>query len=263
MKEMIEIIRSAGELIRDAHIAADDITSKEGRANYVTRYDVKVQEYLFEKLSEVIPQASFVGEESPENQKIGEGYTFIIDPIDGTSNFICDYRGSCISVGLALDGQMIRGVVYNPYADEMYYAERGKGAYLNGQRLKIRDRTLSEGLVSFGTATYDPELTEPTFCLARAALERSMDVRRLGSAALDICNIAANRIVLFYELSLSCWDYAAAWLILEEAGGILTTVDGEAADLNRKRSVMAAVPTAHKEFLPVAAGIRAKGNFEW
>ena len=255
LESIKQIVIDAGELIRHVHATPEDITSKEGRANYVTRYDVMVQDYLFSRLSTLLPQAAFIGEESVGQQTIGQGYAFIVDPIDGTSNFIAGYHYSCISVGLALNGQIILGVVYNPFNQEIFWAKRGHGAWKKAAyseeitRLQVIDRPIRDGLVCVATAPYYPELTEMSLLLARKLIEKGTDIRRLGSAALELCHVADGRSVLFFEMRLSPWDYAAAWLILEEAGGVITTMDGQAPNLNIKHSLIAGTPMAHAEFL--------------
>ena len=137
IKAIESIVRQAGKIILSADLKQSDIYAKEGPTNYVTEYDIKVQKFLIEKLSAIVPGSSFYGEEEmEENQhRVGEGYTFFIDPIDGTTNFMFDYQFSCVSVGLAENGTMIAGWVYNPYADRMYHAVKGQGAYLNENRL--------------------------------------------------------------------------------------------------------------------------------
>ena len=241
--------REAGKIMLDAHPAAGQIDEKEGHANFVTAYDVAVQKFLLGRLSAILPEAAFLGEEGDGDRTVGEGYTFIVDPIDGTTNFICGYQQSAVSIGLAKDGEIALGVVYNPFREEMYWAEKGKGAYLNGNPLHVRDRGLQEGLVCFGTSPYNPEFWDRTFRAVRELLPRTMDLRRQGSAALDIAYVAANRNVLFFECKLSPWDYAAGRCILEEAGGVLCTMEGEKADFNRVSSILAGEPAAVREFL--------------
>ena len=131
-----------------------------------------------------------MGEEEVGKHYTGEGYLFVVDPIDGTTNFIKGYHASTISVGLLKDGEPVLGVVYNPYRDEMYTAEKGKGAYLNGEALRVSEDTLSESLVAFGTAPYYEELWERSFNLAQVFFTQSLDVRRSGSATIDLCDVA-------------------------------------------------------------------------
>lgn len=250
-----KIVVDAGELIRCVQATPEDIMSKEGRVNYVTRYDVMVQEYLFLRLQQLIPEATMIGEETAEERNAGDGYAFIVDPIDGTNNFIAGFHYSCISVGLALDGKVIMGVVYNPFNQEMFWAERGQGAWKKAAysdvvtRMQVIDRSIRDGLVCVATAPYYPELTEKSLLLARKILEKGTDIRRLASAALELCHVADRRSVLFFELLLAPWDHAAAGLILEEAGGIVTTMEGSTTDLNVKHSLLAGTPTAYAEFV--------------
>ena len=248
LQTIIDIAKRAGAIMLSAKVSAEDIASKEGHANFVTRYDVAVQQFIERELSAAFPGFAFFGEEGDDNKKVGSGYTFVVDPIDGTSNFICGTRLSAVCIGLAKDGEPILGVVYNPYQDELYYAEKGKGAYLNGERLTIVDRELKNGMVCFGTSPYNPELTDRTFNAAKALLPRCIDLRRHGSAALDICYVAANRFVFFFECILSPWDHCAASVVLREAGGILMTMDGDSADLNVKTGIIAGTPKAVAEF---------------
>ena len=244
-----EAAREAGKIMLDSHLTEGQIEEKEGHANFVTAYDVAVQKFLAGRLPEILPEAGFLGGEGDGSQKVGEGYTFIVDPIDGTTNFIVGYQMSAVSIGLAKDGEAVLGVVYNPFREEMYWAEKGKGAFLNGRPLKIRDGGLKDGVVCFGTAPYNPEYWDRTFKVMREILPRTLDLRRQGSAALDISYVAAGRNVLFFECKLCPWDYAAAKCILEEAGGVLCTMEGEKTDFNRVSSVLAGTPTAVKEFL--------------
>lgn len=248
LEQIKELVRQAGALLLEAAPEELEISSKEGHGNFVTDYDVRVQELLFSRLKELLPGAAFVGEEGDGPISVGKGYTFIIDPIDGTTNFICGYRFSAISVGLALNGEAVLGVVYNPWSEELYWAQRGEGAYLNGKRLQLRNRPLSEGVVCCGTAPYNLELTDQTFDVMKTLFLHSMDIRRQGSAALDLCYLAAGRNVLFFEWKLSPWDFAAASVIIREAGGVLTAMDGGEASLCRKGSVLAGTPRAVEEF---------------
>ncbi|HHW47361.1 MAG TPA: inositol monophosphatase [Clostridiaceae bacterium] len=255
LAKIVDIVKEAGKLIMNV----DDmqIISKECAFNYVTKYDFTVQEFLFKRLKEILPEAEFLGEEDNNGpKKVGDGYFFVIDPIDGTTNFICNYKFSAISVGLAHDGELVLGVVYNPYMDEMFYAEKGKGAYLNGERLHIRNRSLSEGILCFSSSPYNRELREPTFRLAQELSYHSMDIRELGTAALSICYVAANRNVLYFSLLLSPWDYAAASVIVKEAGGDVLTVGGEHPDINKKTSLVVATKTAMKEFFEISKYVK-------
>ena len=250
LKEMIDIVKRASRIILDADRIQYTIKNKEGRANFVTEYDVKVQEFLYRELKQLYPHAAFIGEEDKENNEevAGEEYCFVIDPIDGTTNFIFDYQHSAISVALLYRGEAAAGIVYNPYLDEIFYAERGTGAYVNGRRLCMEDHLLENGLASIGTCPYYREKADETFILARKLYDRVLDVRRSGSAALDICYVAASRLVIYYEMLLSPWDYAAASLILQEAGGRISTMERKELSFDKGCSVIAAAPSAYEAF---------------
>lgn len=233
------IVREAGEILISAVAIETTVEEKSGRANFVTAYDKKVQDFLFEKLAEVLPQAVFIGEEQEEHAALSEGYAFVIDPIDGTTNFMKGYNVSCISVGLLKDGQPDIAVVYNPYLNEMFQAIQGQGAFCNGKQIKVSEHALSEGLVLFGSAPYNEELAEKSFALAYKLFTHSLDIRRSGSAAIDLCNIACGRAEFFFEMLLSPWDYAAGSLIVKEAGGEITDMEGKELAFDKKCSVAA------------------------
>ena len=207
-----------------------------------------MQEFLFKELGKAFPDAQFIGEEG-ENDFSTDGLRFIIDPIDGTTNFMQDYRCSCISVALCNDNDVVAGVVYNPYTDELFSAEKGKGAYLNGDRISVSERPLSDGLALFGTSPYHPENTDETFSLLRKVFDFSRDIRRSGSAAYDICMIACGRCEVFFEKSLQPWDIAAGTLILKEAGGIALNYQGRDINFSTPIDVVFANPKAYKEFI--------------
>ncbi|MCD7981980.1 MAG: inositol monophosphatase [Clostridiales bacterium] len=233
------IVRECGDIILQADRGHVGVDAKAGHANFVTTYDRQVQKILQEKLLKILPEAVFVGEEEDIHASIQDGFAFIVDPIDGTTNFIRDYHVSAISVGITKDGERCIGVVYNPYLDEMFTAKRGEGAYLNGKSIHVSNRALADGIVIFGTAPYYEEYAEESFRLACDYFRKCADVRRSGSAALDLCNVAAGRAELFFELALSPWDHAAAGLIVEEAGGTVTTMDGKPVRLDTLCSVKA------------------------
>ena len=248
LKKITEIVKEAGKIVLSAHNQENTITAKEGKKNFVTKYDVAVQEFLFRELGKAFPDAQFIGEEG-ENDFSTDGLRFIIDPIDGTTNFMQDYRCSCISVGLCKGNDVIAGVVYNPYTDELFSAEKGKGANLNGNRIKVSERPLSDGLALFGTSPYHPENTDETFSLLRKVFDFSRDIRRSGSAAYDICMIACGRCEVFFEKSLQPWDIAAGTLILKEAGGIALNYQGRDISFSTPNDVVFANPKAYKEFI--------------
>jgi len=247
LDEILQITKKCGKIMLSALNIEASVTEKSGNANFVTAYDNIVQQALFEGLQKILPEAVFIGEEEKEQKELGDGFTFIIDPIDGTTNFIKGYKYSSISVGLLRNREPYMGVVYNPYLDEIFYAKKGEGAYVNQQQIHASQHSLAEGIVVFGTAPYYPELTNDTFALMRSLFDQALDIRRSGSAALDLCNIAAGRCELYYEYRLSPWDYTAGALIVMEAGGKITTISREELPYGKSCSCLAGGQPAHEQ----------------
>ncbi|MGN0263711.1 MAG: inositol monophosphatase family protein [Oliverpabstia sp.] len=239
--EVEMIIRHAGKMMKTNSPSIDSVHSKEGIANYVTDYDVQIQEYLIRELNHLFPDCSFFGEEDTNgnDHSTKSGFCFFIDPIDGTTNYIFGYHHSCVSVGVSYDGEMIAGFVYNPYVEEFYSAIRGHGSFLNRQRLYSKDNTLENGIVAFGCARYNEGDTDALFQITKELYLNSLSIRNGGSAALDLCRIASGSNVAYVELKLQPYDYAAASVIIEEAGGVIGQVDGSAITLNEPCSVLA------------------------
>lgn len=250
LEEIVEIVRKAGEIYKNAN---DDlgISIKSSGVDLVTKYDKLIQDFLIEKLSALLPEASFIGEEGDDNKELTDGYCFIIDPIDGTTNFVKGFQHSAISVGLTKDKELFIGVVMDPDLNNIYYAERGKGAFLNGKPIHVSDCDMEKSLVLFGTCPYEHELAHRTFELTEQVFYKAIEVRRGGSAALDICYVAAGKADLYYELILRPWDWAGATLILQEAGGIATTADGEPLDAGEIRSYACGNKKNLKEFYEI------------
>ena len=240
--------REAAELILHAHgILAE---TKSGRRDVVTEYDRRVQALLMQRLGGAVPGAHYFCEELDERDRLDAEQLFIIDPIDGTMNFVHGFHHSCISVAYAERGEVLIGVIYNPYMDELFSAIKGGGAYLNGRPIHVTDEGLAGSVVCYGTAPYNPELTDETFETARKLYAASLDLRREGSAALDLCTVAAGRAGLYFELKVSLWDYAAGDLIVREAGGVCSRIDGSPFPTDGSRTGIAAgSPKAMEEFL--------------
>ena len=239
ISEIEKEVRICGQRMREARCGEGDIGVK-GKADFVTKYDRMNQEYLAERLPRLLPGSVFVGEEEDIHASIAEGFAFIVDPIDGTTNFIRDYQASALSVGVTKDGAPYAGVVYNPYLDEMFTAQIGKGAYLNGQPIHVSDRDLGNSIVVFGTALYYRDLADEVFSMAKRYFDKSLDIRRSGSAAIDLCNVAAGRTEIFFESKLSPWDYAAGLVIVSEAGGAVVDYEKKRPSLSEKSAIFAA-----------------------
>ena len=239
LKDICAVVREAGALVRDAADIAAHTHEKTSVRDLVTDYDVAVEARLKKDLLSLLPEAVFLGEEEKERQDASRGWAFIVDPIDGTTNFTRALRQSAVSVALARDGRVEYGVVYDPAKEELFSARRGGGAFLNGQPISASGRDLAHGLVIVGSSVYYRELAAPTFRTLEFLFDRAMDFRRLGSAALDLCYIACGRAEMFYEYRLSPWDYAAGSLIVEEAGGCTADMTGEALPIVLPSSVWA------------------------
>ena len=254
MNDISELAREAGQIILEGAGHARSRRSKEGHANFVTEYDARVQQFLIARLQQLLPNAHFVGEEDgaavflPEYE---DGYTFVIDPIDGTSNFMKGYQPSVTSIGLLKDGKPWMGVIYNPFSEQLFTGLIGVGAWENGIPIHTSDDSMADSLITMGTTPYYEELARKSFDLGYAYLSRCIDIRRSGSAAWDMCMVASGRIGMYFELRIHLWDYAAAACILEAAGGKVTDAEGKPLSYRDKTSVVAvSVGIAKENYLP-------------
>jgi myo-inositol-1(or 4)-monophosphatase len=253
--EIMRIMRDAGKIIVAPSV--EDIqgsinVKNEDFSNLVTFYDVAVQKYLIKELSSLCPTAAFLAEEDDKSSVTDSGYCFIIDPIDGTTNFTRAYRYSAISVALAKDGKVIFGAVYEPYHKEMYHAIRGEGAYLNGEPISVSKNTIEHSIASVGAAPYyKNEIGRAVISVTEQLYYACMDFRRIGSAALDLCFTAAGKFELFCELRLSPWDFAAGALILTEAGGSATDEHGNELNPFYPSAVLASNGVTHPDLMKI------------
>ena len=250
-----DIVRNAGNIMLGVSgvESNDDVYEKNGDANYVTVFDLKVQNYIMSEVKSICPDAVFIAEEK-ENDPIvlQNDHCFILDPIDGTTNFIRNYKQSSISLAMVSNGKPVIGIVYNPYLDELFSATLGGGAFMNGAPISVSDRKLSEAVIGYGTSPYyKDELGKKTFDTAYAVFRNCADLRRTGSAAIDLANVAMGRIDGFFELRLSPWDVAAGCVIVKEAGGLLTDFSGNEIDFSAPSSVVAAPHDLHRELMNV------------
>ncbi len=225
LSQIVSAAREAGRMMLEYRDAA--IHQKEGHFNFVTDTDVAVQRYLQKELLSLLPDGRFFAEEQ-ENDPLTDAPTFVVDPIDGTLNFMRHRNASAVSIGLLENKQPVMGVVYNPYADEMFTAEKGKGARLNEREIAVSQAPFDQAIVSIGTSPYDAELARGTMTAATQFLLRGGDLRRSGSAALDLCDVACGRSDIFFELRLRPWDVAAGSLLVTEAGGVFRSLGHDA-----------------------------------
>lgn len=243
----LSVIRKAGKMMLDPAPAA--VTQKGGSANFVTERDTAVEAFLKKELTALCPKAEFFGEESGGKDAC---ISFVVDPIDGTTNFIHGSNRSAVSVALQVCGQAVLGAVYNPYAEELFFAEKGRGATLNGKPIHVSGRSGESAVIGVGSSPYDKAVTgEKTLRLIHDVFFATGDIRRTGSAALEICDIACGRLEGYYEMTLQPWDHAAAGLILTEAGGIISDMEGNPLQLAHKTSVLAANAAMYPTLLEI------------
>ena len=226
------------------------ISAKEGHANYVTNIDCMVQAFLEKALLQLLPGSLFIGEEK-ENAALTDAPTWIVDPLDGTTNLIHDYRMSAVSIALCENRQPVLGLIWQPYTREMFFAEKGRGAFLNDRPIRVASTPFSEALVSFGTAPYNEELEETGIAMAAEFLHLCADIRRTGSAAMDLANLAAGRTDAYFEMRLKPWDYAAGSLIVQEAGGRIQMPLVSSLDYSRSTAIVAGTPAVMDQVMDV------------
>lgn len=236
IQQIKSIVKEATELMQTNTF---EISQKEGFANIVTSSDVAVQNFLCNKLSEIMPGSGFLCEEE-DMWDTSHEYTWIIDPIDGTANYSRGIAQCAICVGLKHNAEMIMGVVYLPMAGEMFYAEKGKGAFLNDRQIHVSDRPFENSLLCTALPVYHKEYAQTCSEIITEAFARCNDIRRFGACAPELCYLAMGRCELYFEYLLSPWDYAAASLIVTEAGGTITSIDGSPLKLTQKGGVIAA-----------------------
>lgn len=245
--EIIELVKKTKTFV-DNRAMADHVKVK-GLADYVTQVDTNIQNFLARELSRIAPEIQFLGEEEGLHEMGSDTY-WILDPIDGTTNLIHDYQHSTVSLGLYSKGEIVLGIIYDPFREDVYYARKGGGSFLNGKQIHVSGaKTLSETIVAFGTAPYQKELAEENFRRLERVYAKSQDIRRTGSAALDLAYVACGRTGGFFEIRLQPGDFAAGMLLVTEAGGKITDFEGNPLNLLRPGSVLATNGEIHEELL--------------
>ncbi len=232
--KVIEIVHEAGKIF--GHSSRAISVEKDSKENYATEADLEIQSFLKKRLTALIPGSSFLGEEGDYTK--GE-YTWIVDPIDGTVNYSRGIGLSVISVALVHYDEVVVGVVYNPILDETYHATLGNGAFLNNERITVSGRDFEHSILCIAWSVYEKKWSKMCFDIGMEAYRSCEDIRRLGSAAYELCLMARGSAELFFEMRLFPWDYAASSLILTEAGGRICSVDGP-IDLFDQCTVVAA-----------------------
>lgn len=252
MNEIIKAIRELKPTLMNRELSGS-VTEK-GRADFVTAVDTSVQAILREKLLSQYPDSGFMGEEGEHKAVDLSGKIWILDPVDGTTNLIHDYKMSAVSLGLLDCGEPVMGIIYNPFTEELFYAEKGRGAYLNGERIRVSgEEHMLNALIAFGTSPYDKQLADVNFRMIKEAYLRSGDIRRSGSAALDLAYIACGRIDGFFERNLKPWDYCAGICVVNEAGGRVTNMHNGAVTFDKNSDILASNGKIHDELMEITA----------
>ncbi|XP_018613012.1 inositol monophosphatase 1-like [Scleropages formosus] len=241
----VAVAREAGAVIRDALQNDMMIMCKSSSVDLVTKTDQKVEELIISSIKQKFPTHSFIGEESVAAGHLcalTDNPTWIIDPVDGTTNFVHRFPFVAVSIGFAVKKELVFGVVYSSVEDKMYTGRKGKGAFCNGQPLQVSDQTdIKQSLVvsEFGS-NRDPEVVDKILTTMQKILCIPVHgVRSIGTAATNMCLVASGSAEAYYEIGVHCWDIAAASVIVMEAGGVLMDVEGGPLDLMSRRVVAA------------------------
>ncbi len=243
---MIAAARKAARVLQRDYGEVENLqVSLKGPSDFVSATDRKVEQILHEELARVRPDYGFLMEESGKIEGADKTHRWIVDPIDGTTNFIHSIPLFAISIALERDGDLVAGLIYNPISDELFYAEKGIGAYLNDRRIRVAGRQdLTQAVVSCGIPHAhrgDPDQFGRELQAVQAQVS---GIRRTGAAALDLAWVAAGRFDAFWERGLSPWDIAAGIVLIREAGGMVSDVDGK-PDVLKTGNILAANTTLH------------------
>ncbi len=244
---LVTLSKEAGEILKQGYGKEHEITYK-GPINLVTEIDRKAEDLLIERILSAFPDHSIVAEEGGLYEGRND-HRWFIDPVDGTSNYAKGFPIFCVSIGYAYKGKMTLAAIYDPIRDESYFAERGAGAFLNGDSIHVSktDRLIDSMLVT--GFPYDMEKKENNLNHFVRLSHEVQTIRRLGSAVLDQAYVAAGRLDGYWEIGISAWDIAAGTLLIEEAGGVITTVKGEKDYFKPPFDIVAANPALHPKLL--------------
>lgn len=249
LKTAIEAAHHAGKYIVDniGKITEKDIACKQ-LSDFVTRIDVESEKIIIEIIKKKFPNHLFLAEESVVAVDRGI-YKWIIDPLDGTTNFIHGYPVFSVSIALKYYEEIILGIVFDPTREELFTAEKGKGAFLNEKPISVSSmRKFSNSLIATAFPFRKKELIDPYITVFKGIFSRVSDIRRAGSAALDLAYLACGRCDGFFEIGLSPWDIAAGAILIKEAGGVITDFGGD-SDYLETGNVVAGIPSVHNELL--------------
>ena len=244
--KILELVKSTRNIIfnRDNF----DVNLK-GKLDFVTNIDIAISDYLKSELKKVAPEVDFFCEE--EKGCLSEN-CWILDPIDGTTNLVYDYKMSAVSLAHYKNGEVLFGAIYNPFTDEIFSAIKGEDAWYNETtKITVSNRDMKAALIEFGINCAHKEKADKNFKIAKTVFENCVDIRRVSAAALDLAYISIGRIDGYFEGVLKPWDIAAGSLILTEAGGVITDYDGNVVEFSAPTSVIAGNPKVHKKLIEI------------
>lgn len=246
-QEAAALLRRQGTLLHSRTLAGQ--TRAKGRTDFVTAVDTRVQENIRAALEQLTPGVPLMAEEKDNTAVDLRGAVWVLDPVDGTTNLIHGFRHSAISLALAVEGRSRLGLIYDPYAEELFTAREGNGAFCNGRPVHVSGAAaLADSLCSVGTNPGCREQADAAFDRMRRIYDACHDIRRVGAASLELCYVACGRLDAYLEHGLKPWDYAAGMLIVAEAGGQVTDFAGDAPLLDASRcAILATNGQIHSE----------------
>jgi myo-inositol-1(or 4)-monophosphatase len=248
----VKAARRAGDIIVRGLARFEGVeTASKGLNDFVTKYDHAAEAAIIETLSEAYPHHSFLAEES--GARGDTEIVWIIDPLDGTTNFMHGFPTFAVSIACQMQGRIEHAVIYDPMRQELFTASRGQGAYLESRRLRVsRQRTLDGALVGTGFPYRENlQYLEPYIAMMRTVMTRAAGLRRPGAASLDLAYVAAGRLDAFWEIGLKAWDTAAGTLLIRESGGLVGTLDG--GEYKQGGNIVAGTPRVFNELLEAIA----------
>jgi myo-inositol-1(or 4)-monophosphatase len=257
----VKAARKAGSIINRASLDLDLIkVASKGRSDFVTEVDRAAEAAIIDVLKSAYPSHEILAEESgASNPEGGSEYTWIIDPLDGTTNFIHGFPQYAVSIGLQHNGVITQAVVYDPTRNELFTATRGRGAFLNDRRIRVSRRAkLSESLIGTGFPFRKLEHLDEYVRMFKLITEQTAGIRRPGAAALDLAYVACGRLDGFWEFGLSPWDMAAGSLLILEAGGLIGDFDGE-NDYLSAGHVVCGAPKVYAQLLALVQEVHRRG----
>ncbi len=256
-KQAFTVIEEAGKILREDYYKPKQIDAKSAFFDLVTESDKKIEKFLIERLARILPESDFLAEESHTERIVSSKPLWVIDPIDGTTNFVHQFPFVCISVGLQIEGKTCMGFVYNPIMQEFYTAIKGKGSFINKVPLQVSETALmNQAFLGTGFSYSFGKAAEDNLDYFKYMLGRVHGIRRPGSAALDLCMVARGVYDGYWEWYLHPWDACAGTLIVEEAGGKVSNFAGEKWNF-ADENIVVSNSMLHEEFLRLLSEVKA------